>query len=166
MRTLGLLIFLGALPLFCLGQVPQSESAQSSRQPGVAQRGDHVMGFSHEATAHHFLLLKDGGEIIVTANDPNDKSTINAIQMHLVHIVKMFADGDFQAPMLIHDTNPPGVATMTRLKSQIHYEVSNVDRGAEIRILTNTPGATDAVHAFLLFQIIDHHTGDVPTIAN
>src|SRR5215468_11961077 len=108
---------------------------QGKRQDGVVQRGDHVMGFSHNATTHHFHLLKDGGEIVVTTNDPNDKSSIEEIRMHLMHIAKMFSDGNFNAPMLIHDTNPPGVATMTRLKSQIHFEVSQIDRGGKIRII-------------------------------
>ena len=166
MRTLGLLILLAAWPLCGDAQPPQSDATPSSRQQGVGQRGDHVMGFSHDATAHHFRLLKDGGEIMVIANDANDKSTIDAIQMHLGHIATMFSEGNFQAPMLIHDTNPPGVASMIRLKSQIRYEVSNVDRGAKIRIVSTAPDAIDAVHAFLLFQIIDHHTGDPATIGN
>jgi hypothetical protein len=38
------------------------------------------MGFSHDATTHHFRLLKDGGEILVTANDPNDKASIEEIR--------------------------------------------------------------------------------------
>jgi hypothetical protein len=121
------------------------------------------MGFSHEATTHHFRLLKVGGEIIVTANDPNDKFSVEQIRMHLT---QMFSDGNFNAPMLIHETNPPGVATMSRLRLEIHYDVSDIDRGAKIRIVTRTPATTDAVHAFLLFQIVDHQTGDVPTIGS
>jgi hypothetical protein len=145
---------------------PPSQNSQSSREDAVAHRGDHVMGFSHEAATHHFHLLRDGGEILVTANDPNDKSSIAEIRMHLSHIVGMFSDGNFTAPMLIHDTNPPGVATMTRRKTEIRYELSETDRGAKIRILTTSPETTDAVHAFLLFQILDHHTGDAPTIGS
>ena len=76
----------------------------------------------------------------------------------------MFSNGNFDAPMLIHDTNPPGVATMTRLKSEIRYSVSDLPYGAMIRIQTSNPETTDAVHAFLLFQIVDHKTGDTPTI--
>jgi hypothetical protein len=143
-------------------QAPQPN--QGTRQDGVVRRGDHVMGFSHDLTAHHFRLLKDGGEIIVVANDSTDKASIAEIEMHLVHIAKMFSDGDFNAPMLIHDTNPPGVATMTRLKGQIRYEVTEIQRGAKIRIATTSPETTDAVHAFLLFQIVDHKTGDSPAI--
>ena len=70
------------------------------------------MGFSHDATTHHFHLLRDGGKIVVTANDPNDKASIEQIRMHLSHIVSPFSNGNFNAPMLIHDTNSPGGATM------------------------------------------------------
>ena len=51
-----------------------------------------------------------------------------------------------------------------RLKGQIHYEVAEIQRGEKIQITTTRPEATDAVHAFLLFQIVDHKTGDSPAI--
>ena len=162
MRNLSLSLMLVRC---CLGQ-QASQPEQSTRQDGVVQRGDHVMGFSHDATTHHFHLLKDGGEIVVTANDSNDKKSIEQIRAHLNHIVGMFSKGNFNAPMLIHDTNPPGVATMTRLKSDIRYTIFEIPRGAKIRIETSGPEATDAVHAFLLFQIVDHKTGDAPTIGS
>jgi hypothetical protein len=133
-------------------------------QQGVVERGDHVMGFSHEKTAHHFLLYPNGGEINVRANDPSDKGSIDQIRMHLGHIAKLFSAGNFNAPMLIHDTNPPGVPAMTRLKDAIKYEYSETDHGARIRLVTENSQAIDAIHAFLLFQIIDHQTGDKPSI--
>jgi hypothetical protein len=86
--------------------------------------------------------------------------------MHLGHIATMFSAGNFNAPMLIHDTNPPGVATMTRFKEDVRYLYSSFDRGARIRIFTGNSATTDAVHAFLLFQIIDHQTGDSPAIVD
>jgi hypothetical protein len=86
-------------------------------------------------------------------------TSIGQIRLHLSHIVSMFSNGDFNAPMLIHDTNPPGVPTMMRLKSGIRYTVSDIENGAKIRIFTSSPETTDAVHAFLLFQIIDYQTG-------
>ena len=165
MRTLFLAFLLVILPLPAVAQ-QTSQSDQGTCQDGVVQRGDHVMGFSHDATTHHFHLLKDGGEIVVTANDPNDKASIEQIRMHLSHIVGMFSNGNFDDPKLIHDSNPPGVATMIRLKSDIRYTVSEIDRGARIRIETSSPETTDAVHAFLLFQIVDHKTGDAPTIGS
>ena len=165
MRHTALLVLFFVLASISIAQQP-SVPSQSMRQSGVPERGDHVMGFSHDATTHHFHLLKDGGEIVVTANDPNDRASINEIRTHLNHIVGMFSNGNFDAPMLIHDTNPPGVATMTRLKSNIRYRVSEVPNGAMIRIQTSNPETTDAVHAFLLFQIVDHKTGDAPTIGS
>ena len=165
MRHTALLVLFFVLASISIAQQP-SVSSQSTRQSGVPERGDHMMGFSHDATTHHFHLLKDGGEIVVTANDPNDRASINEIRTHLNHIVGMFSNGNFNAPMLIHDTNPPGVATMTRLKSDIRYSVSEVPNGAMIRIQTSNPETTDAVHAFLLFQIVDHKTGDAPTIGS
>jgi len=55
---------------------------------------------------------------------------------------------------------------MTRLKSDIRYTIFVIPRGAKIRIETSSPETTDAVHAFLLFQIVDHKTGDAPTIGS
>ena len=110
------------------------------------------MGFSHDAATHHFYLFGDGGEIVVTANLSDDASTRDQIRLHLGHIAKMFTSGNFNAPMIIHDTNPPGTATMARRKEQI-------------RIIATNPETVDATHAFLLFQILDHHTGDSPVIS-
>lgn len=131
MRTTTLVFVLMTLPA-CAVEQQAPQSNQGTRHDGVVERGDHVMGFSHDLTTHHFRLLKDGGEIIVVANDLTDKASIAEIEMHLGHIAKMFSDGDFNAPMLIHDTNPPGVATMTRLKGQIDYEVAEIQQGAKI----------------------------------
>jgi hypothetical protein len=141
-------------------QNPQAPNPQQ----GVVERGDQVMGFSHEKTTHHFLLYTNGGEINVSANNTADKASIDQIRMHLSHIAKMFAAGNFKASMLIHNTNPPGVPAMTRLKDAIKYEYAETDSGARIRVVTESPQAIDAIHAFLLFQIIDHQTGDRPSI--
>jgi DNA-binding transcriptional MerR regulator len=165
MRTMPLLFLLAILAGMASAQ-QNPPPDQDRRSEDVVKRGEHVMGFSHEATAHHFRLFKDGGEIAVQAKDPDDKASIEQIRTHLGHIAKMFSFGNFNAPMLIHDTNPPGVATMTRLKGRIRYEFSATERGARIRLITASPEITDAVHAFLLFQIVDHQTGDAPTISD
>jgi hypothetical protein len=162
MRRVPLLLSLIIVPGIMSAQ--QSPPKRAERSEGVIDRGDHVMGFSHEASTHHFRLFNDGGEIEVTAKDPKDKATIDQIRTHLGHIATMFASGNFNAPMLIHDTNAPGTTTMTRLKEQIRYEFSELDRGGRIRLVTSSPATTDAVHAFLLFQIVDHRTGDAPLI--
>ena len=40
------------------------------------------------------------------ANDPQNTATRDQIQMHLSHIARMFAEGNFRASMLIHDEIP------------------------------------------------------------
>jgi hypothetical protein len=126
----------------------------------VNRRGDHAMGFSHENTAHHFRLLKDGGAIEVEARDSSDAASRDAIRQHLGHIAKLFAAGDFDVPMFIHDQVPPGVPAMKRFKDEIRYRFEKTDRGGRVRISTGNAEAVKAVHEFLRFQITDHQTGD------
>jgi hypothetical protein len=127
---------------------------------GVTKRGDHAMGFSHEKTTHHFRLSPDGGAIEVTSNDASDTASREEIRNHLTHIATMFAAGNFDLPMFIHDKVPPGVPVMKRLKAQIDYKFEAIDNGARVNIVTANPQGVKAVHAFLRFQIKDHHTGD------
>ena len=124
------------------------------------KRGDHVMGFDHMKTTHHFLLRESGGSIEVTANSADDVASSDQIRMHLKHIAMMFAEGNFKAPMLIHDQTPPGVPVMQKLKSEIKYDYEEIDRGAAVRISTQNPAALQAIHDFLRFQIKEHKTGD------
>ena len=124
------------------------------------KRGDHVMGFDHMKTTHHFLLQESGGSIEVTANSSEDVESSKQIRMHLKHIAMMFADGNFNTPMLIHDQTPPGVPVMQELKGEINYDFEEIDRGAAVRITTKNPNALKAVHEFLRFQIKEHKTGD------
>jgi hypothetical protein len=126
----------------------------------MVKRGEAGMGFSQEKTTHHFLLLKDGGAIQVSANDPKDDATRDHIRMHLSHVAEMFSAGDFDVPMFIHDTTPPGVPTMKKLHNEIHYRYRETDTGGKIVIDTANPKALKAVHEFLRFQIAEHKTGD------
>jgi len=136
---------------------PQTPEQQHS---AMMNRGDAGMGFSQEKTTHHFILLKHGGAIQVSANDPKDDASRDHIRMHLSHIAKMFSEGDFHTPMFIHDTTPPGVPTMEKLHSEIRYQYEQTDSGAKIMIATANPKALHAVHEFLRFQIDEHKTGD------
>src|SRR5229473_6778379 len=117
-------------------------------------------GFSHEKTAHHFRLYADGGAIEAEANDAQDTVSRDAIRSHLGQIATMFAAGEFSAPMLIHEQNPPGTEEMKRLRDTIQYKLENTERGALLRITTRNPAALEGVHKFLRFQIADHQTGD------
>jgi len=139
--------------------------AQQSHDAHLAQRGDHVMGFSHEKTTHHFELTQDGGVIEVRDNDLTDTASRDQIQMHFKHIVQMFSAGNFNAPMLVHDRKDvPGTAVMAQLKDQLHWELQQTPRGAKIIITADNKPALDAVHDFLRFQIEDHDTGDCTAI--
>jgi hypothetical protein len=134
--------------------------AQDDHHSAFDKHGDHVMGFSHEKTTHHFRLYADGGAIEVTANDPKDTASRDQIRMHLSHIAGMFAEGNFRAPILIHDQTPPGVTVLQRLKAEVNYRFEDIDSGGRVRITTKNKEALAAVHEFLKFQITDHHTGD------
>jgi hypothetical protein len=131
-----------------------------SHADGVNQRGDRVMGFDHSRTTHHFRLLKDGGTIEVEVNDPGDAATREQIRHHLNYVSRMFSAGNFEAPMLIHDREPPGVPTLKNLRREIKYEFEPTGIGGRVRITTTNPDALAAVHEFLRFQIQDHQTGD------
>jgi hypothetical protein len=150
---------------FSAGRVLGQTNQAHDHHTEMNSRGDHVMGLSHEKTTHHFRLYTDGGSIEVEANDPQDTATRDQIQMHLSHISRMFADGNFRAPMLIHDQVPPGVPTLQRLKALISYRFEKTDKGGTVRIATTNPEVLNAVHEFLSFQISDHQTGDSSKIA-
>jgi hypothetical protein len=74
-----------------------------------------VMGFSHEKTTTAFYFARYGGLIEVGANDLKDMAGLDQIRNHFQHIVHMFAEGNFNAPMLIHSQDVPGTGIMTRL---------------------------------------------------
>jgi hypothetical protein len=136
------------------------QSGQDAHHAHVNERGEKVMGFSPEKTTHHFVLKANGGAIEVTANDAQDKESAAKITQHLRHITKKFASGDFTAPMMIHDQNPPGVPVMQKLKSEINYAFEDIERGGRVRITSSNREAIAAIHEFLRFQIKDHKTGD------
>jgi hypothetical protein len=124
------------------------------------QRGHQVMGFDQEKTTHHFYLYSDGGAIDVAVNGAADKTTLDAIRAHLPHIAMLFSEGNFDAPMLVHDTNVPGTAEMAKLKNRMTYRYAETPNDGRVNIITTNAEALAAVNAFLRFQITDHKTGD------
>jgi hypothetical protein len=152
-------------------------SAQSSQKPEsktecpmhdqhaqMNERGDKGMGFCQTATTHHFLLKKDGGVIQVEVNDQKDEVNRDNIRMHLGHVAHAFQSGDFDIPMFVHDTVPPGVPEMKRLQKQIHYVFEETPSGGRVVISTGDAEALAAIHRFLQFQIQEHKTGDSTAI--
>jgi len=141
-------------------QGPPHQEFPDQHAAGVDMRGDHAMGFSHENTKHHFEQLSDGGIIEVDADNESDVATRDQIREHLKHIAGMFSANDFEIPMFIHDTIPPGVPVMKQKHGEITYTYLPTQRGAMVRIVTHDSEALKAVHEFLAFQIKDHRTGD------
>jgi hypothetical protein len=151
----GLLVLLQGLSL----------SAVVQPQHSADHRAAMVMGFDQEKTTHHFTLFQDGGAIEVSVTDPADTKNRDAIRSHLPHIASMFGSGDFEAPMLVHDSaNVPGTDIMTARKAMISYRYVETPKGGRLNIVTADADALAAVHAFLRFQIAEHSTGDSTTI--
>lgn len=124
------------------------------------QRGAQVMGFDQDKTTHHFYLYTDGGAIDVSVKDAKDKANLDAIREHLPHIAMMFGQGNFDAPMMVHDTKVPGTVELSTFKDRVTYKYAETARGGRVDITTTDAEALKAVHAFLRFQITDHKTGD------
>jgi hypothetical protein len=125
-----------------------------------AARGAEAMDFDQAKTTHHFKLLAEGGAIEITANDPSDVASRDAVRQHVAKIATMFGQGNFNIPMLVHGQKPPGVDTMTRLKSSLDYAAEDLPSGGRVHITTANSEALNAVHDFLRFQIQGHKTGD------
>jgi hypothetical protein len=131
-----------------------------SKHEQMEHRGNQGMGFDQQKITHHFLLRKNGGAILVTANSTDDKTSKEEIQMHLRHIERAFKSGDFDIPMFVHDQTPPSVSTMTKLKDQIKYKYERADNGGRVVISSANAEVVAAIHEFLKFQIQEHQTGD------
>lgn len=158
-----ILAALSTAVLLFLHQDPASKPKPPDRQDAHSQmneRGEHAMGFSQTTTTHHFLLKPNGGVIQVEVKDPKDTNSRDNIRMHLGHIAKMFATGDFDIPMFVHDAVPPGVSEMKQLQKSIHYTFEETPNGGRVVIATTEKTAVDAVHKFLRFQIEEHRAGD------
>ena len=110
-----------------------AQHASQAHRAVVESHGDEEMGFPHDKTSHHFRMAADGGAIEVVVNDPGDKADATAIRSHLSHIAMMFGNGDFSAPMFIHDGIPPGATTMKLMKSEIHYTFEETPAGGRVR---------------------------------
>jgi hypothetical protein len=119
------------------------------------------MGFDQHATAHHFRLYADGGSIEVVARDSGDTQNRDAVRMHLSHIAEMFAAGNFQSPMLVHNTKDvPGIDVLKARRDRLTYRYDESPQGGRVDIVTTDRDALDALHAFLRYQIREHKTGD------
>ena len=156
-------MFLAVLVLpIALAVVPVQHP--DAHHAAVDARGAHVMGFDQARTVHHFRLYADGGAIDVAVKDAADVANRDAIRRHLPHVASMFADGHFDAPMLVHATSVPGTPELARLKAAVTYRYVETPGGGRVDIVTTDAEALAAVHRFLAFQIADHRTGDAGVV--
>jgi hypothetical protein len=149
-----------SLMLALVGAVLVQDPHQS-----MNDRGAMVMGFDQAKTAHHFYLYDDGGAIDIAVKDAADIADRDAIRSHLPHIAMMFGAGDFDAPMLVHDTKDvPGVAVLAARKDKLTYRYRETTAGGRVDILTADKPALAALHEFLRYQIKEHKTGDTEAV--
>jgi len=143
---------------------PMHSQHTSTDHATMLEHGDHVMGFSHETTTHHFRLLAEGGAVEASANDATDQAGVRTIRTHLEHIANAFRQGDFTAPMSVHDQLPPGVTTMKLLQAKIQFKFEEIPTGARVLMTSEDPVAVAAIQDFLRYQIREHQTGDSETV--
>jgi hypothetical protein len=133
----------------------------TGQDPHTSERGAMVMGFDQAKTAHHFRLYDDGGAIDIVVKSTSDTKDLAAIRSHLPHIAAMFGGGNFDAPMLVHDTKDvPGIETLAARKDKMRYSYVDTPNGGRVNIVTTDSAALAALHDFLRYQIKEHHTGD------
>ena len=160
--TLAVVILASATPMAAQHAHP-SHSAMDAR-------GTKAMGFDQSLARHHFVLTEDGGRIEIETikkndkNDNDDAGTRQRIVKHLEHISQRFKAGDFAIPHETHGEVPPGVRAMIALRADIDYKFESTPSGGRVKITARSAEATEAVHAFLRYQIEEHRTGDPLTV--
>lgn len=122
-------------------------------------RGEHVMGVNQYSSAHVFEDLPDGGRVVLERVEAADTADIEKIRAHMREIAAAFTAGDFAKPFEVHGQMVPGTDVLAQKRSAIHYKVSDLPRGGEVRITTTDQAAIAAIHEFLAFQRGAHHAG-------
>jgi hypothetical protein len=151
-------------PAMPSGLTHEEHLAQIEKEGALKARGAAAMGFDQDMAVHHFRLTRSGGVIQVEAASAGDETTRAAVGEHLRAIASAFAAGDFAAPRATHDETPPGVATLERLRKTIAYRFVETPQGGRVEIASSDRDAVAAIHEFLRYQIIEHHTGDRLTV--
>ena len=123
----------------------------------LQQRGGVFMGVDQTRSAHRFDSLDDGGRIELVSLT-GDSADVAAIRRHFRTIADQFRQGDFRTPFAVHAEAVPGTDVMRQRREKISYQMSEVPRGAALRLLTRDPGAIDAIHRFMAYQRQEHHS--------
>lgn len=139
--------------------------AGQDQHRAMNERGAIVMGFDQDKTVHHFYLYADGGAIDIAVTDASDTPNRDAIRAHLPHIATMFGSGNFDPPMLVHDSKSvPGTAALKAHSDAVTYTYVETPGGGRVNIVTADPAALKALHEFLRYQIVEHQTKDPTAI--
>ncbi|HET7109832.1 MAG TPA: amidohydrolase family protein [Gemmatimonadales bacterium] len=158
-RTVSLLTMVGGKVVYDAGALQAaagSNAVHDSGFPGVQARGAMAMGVDQYTSSHVFESLPDGGRIVLQ-RDSVDSAGTATIRMHLQHIARAFADGDFALPGFVHAEEVPGTAVLRARRALIRYQFDTLPRGGQVRIQASDSVAVGAIHEFLSFQREDHH---------
>ena len=155
---------IAVLPLIvaCASERDPERSARASGADSAFAALQHrgadarAMGVDQYTSIHVFDALPDGGRIELQ-RAVDDSAGVAQIRRHLRSIASAFAKGDFATPAFVHAQKVPGTNVMAAKRSVISYAVSDLPRGAELRITTHDSSAIAAVHEFMVFQRMDHH---------
>lgn len=139
---------------------------QMQADEALKRRGALAMGFDQHKTTHHFLLLKSGGAIVVTAIGAQDAESIAQVRTHLREIAAAFGTGSFDKPLATHAELPPGAAVMAANASKIAYRYEEREAGGAVVVESRDAVTLAAIHEFLRYQIVEHKTGDPLTPQN
>jgi hypothetical protein len=145
---------------------PLHEQHMKAAANGDAKHGAEVdarhdtFGMAHDVSRHNFRMFADGGAIELRASDPADSNTVSVIRKHLREVAAQFAKNDFSTPAFVHGLSPDGVVKMKQLRDRIRYRYERLDAGGRIRVTTSDPEALAAIHDFMKFQVVEHHTQD------
>jgi hypothetical protein len=147
-------------PQMPAGMSHEEHLKQMQKEEALKKRGADAMGFDQDATTHHFKLTPTGGSIEVAVKNSTDDKNLAAVRGHLRSIAGEFARGRFDKPFQTHGEVPPGVVAMQANIGSIAFRYEDIGEGGAVRIETSDAGLLQAVHAFLRYQITEHHTGD------
>ncbi|MGW0732923.1 aspartate carbamoyltransferase [Streptomyces sp. NPDC002851] len=129
---------------------------RTERQEAVAERGETVMPFDLEETAHRFTPTATGGTQDVVADQRGDTEQINLIRAHLRKEAKAFSRGDFADPARIHGADMPGLAELRDGYDRIEVRYKERADGATLTYTAKDSALVGALHDWFEAQLGDH----------
>jgi hypothetical protein len=149
------------LVLSALASVGWSQSASATPSDNdLNSRFSKALGTDASRIVQHYYLVKNGGVIEFTAKDPNDTTTISALQKYIDTQKDLFEKGKNDPDADVHGKVPDGVPILRKLRNEITFFAVKNDDGAALRMFSVNHQARQAIQNFLKFQINEHKTGD------